>query len=162
MLKVEVPFDIFGFGWGPDEAAAVAPLFGDVLGGLILRRVEAWRPHQGKLKRMPWFQEEDCSRSTIVGLRQGGTLRGARDPETGAWLGEADDLFRMQIRRIIRSAMPSANRPIGRRSTAGLKHQKPKRPKRVPTPQEQAALDRANERRRQQKLDRLAEKEAPQ
>jgi hypothetical protein len=148
MIKVEVPFNLDGHDWGPDHAAAVAPLFGEELGGQILRRVVRWRPFQGKLKRTPWFQEEDdCSRSTIVGLRQGGTLRGARDPDTGAWLGEVDDLFRHQIRRIILSTLPRAKRPIGKRTTAGLLHQKPKRASRPRTEAELQGLRKGNARR---------------
>jgi hypothetical protein len=95
-----------------------------------------------------------------MGLRHAGTLRGARDPTTGTWWGEADDLLRLQIRRMILSAMPKAPRQIGRRTKDGLRHQKPKRRPRQPTSQERAALDRANERRHQEKLSRLGEKQA--
>jgi hypothetical protein len=141
-----LPFDIHSHDWGPDDAAAVASLFGEELEALILRRVERWLPHLGMLKRTPWFQEEDdCSRSTVVGLRQASTLRGARDPDTGAWLGEADDLFRHQIRRIILSTLPRSKRPIGKRTTAGLLHQKPKRPPRPRTPAELEGLRKGRE-----------------
>jgi hypothetical protein len=153
-----LPFNIHSHDWGPDDAAAVAPLFGEELGGQISRRVERWRLFEGKVKRMPFFQEEDdCSRSTIIALRQGGVLRGSRDPDSGAWIGETDDLFRMQIRRIILSAAPVAKRPIGKRTTAGLLHQKPRRPTRPRTENELRGLREGNERRAEAKRAREAE-----
>jgi hypothetical protein len=156
-LTVSFRFDIFGSTWGPDDAVAIADALPEPAKSLVEERVAAWRPNQGAFKKRPWFQETgDHSRSKQIQLERAGELRGYRDIATGQWQGPADDLFRHQIRSIALSALGAAKRRQ-QPNTAGLKYQKPKRPR---TEAELRGLAQANENRRLQAIRRREEAEA--
>jgi hypothetical protein len=156
---LDVSFDIFGSGWGLNDAITIAAALPEPAKSLVAELVESWRPHQGALKHRPWFQKTgDYSRSKQIQLEQAGELRGYRDISTGQWQGPADDLFRHQIRRIALSALGAAERRPPP-NTAGLRFQKPKPPPRPRTEAELRGLALANENRRLQAIRRREEAE---